>query len=148
MAVQTAASASIGIVAASPATHDSAGFGALTFITVGEAVSLGEVGGTAALVTHSPLDTRTVQKFKGSLNYGSMAVALGMDISDAGQLLLVAGADGAAIDTDHSVAITLQDGSIMYFQAKVMSYTRNVGSIDQVVGANTTLELVTSIIDA
>jgi len=148
MTVQTNATTQLGIVAATPATHNEAGFAALTFVNVGEVVSIGEHGGTAALVTHSPLATRAVSKFKGSINYGSMPVAFGLDITDAGQVLLDAGALGASIDVDHSVKITYQDASVEYFQAKIMSYTRNPSTIDAIISGNSTFELVTSIIDA
>ena len=89
MTVQTNAGTTLGISIGQPATYDAAGFGALTFSAVAEVVSIGEHGGTTALVTHSPLDTRRVAKFKGSINNGSMPVALGLDLSDAGQLILV-----------------------------------------------------------
>lgn len=148
MTVQTTAGATFGIVASSPATYDAPGFAALSFVNVGEIVSMGEHGAAYALVTHSPLDKRRVQKFKGSVNDGTMALGLGMDIADAGQVLLVAGADGAAVDTEHSVEVTYQDGSIEYFTCVVMSYTRNPGTIDQIIGANVNLELNNQIIDA
>lgn len=147
MTVQTNAGTSLAISASSPATYDAVGFAALTFTEVGEVVSIGEHGSNYALVTHSPLSSRRVQKFKGSVNDGSMAVGLGMDLTDAGQTLLLAGADGSAVDVDHAVKITYQDGSIEYFSAKVMSYTRNPSTIDSIVAANTTFELVNQVID-
>lgn len=147
MTVQTNAGTTLAISASSPATYDQAGFAALSFTDVGEVVSIGEHGSNYALVTHSPLSSRRVQKFKGSVNDGSMAVGLGMDLTDAGQTLLLAGADGAAVDVGHAVQITYQDGSIEYFSAKVMSYTRNPSTIDSIVAANTTFELVNQVID-
>lgn len=148
MTVQTTAGATFGIVAGSPATYDGVGFAALTFENVGEIVSLGEHGATYALVTHSPLDKRRVEKFKGSVNDGSMAMSLGMDIADLGQVVLIDGADGTNVDTEHSVEITYQDGSIEYFTCIVMSYTRNPSTIDTIIGANVTIELNNQIIDA
>ena len=148
MTVQTNAGTTLEVSIATPATYDSAGFGALSFTNVAEIVSLGEHGGTTALVTHNPLDTRRTAKFKGSINDGSMAVGLGMDLADAGQVILEDGALGSNIDVDHSFKVTYQDNSIEYFQAKIMSYTRNPGTIDQVVAANTTLELVNAVVDA
>lgn len=147
MAVQTNAGTALAIVASSPATYDEAGFDALTYTNVGEIVSLGEHGGTTALITHNPLDTRRTNKFKGSINDGSMTMGLGLDLSDAGQQVLYAGALGANIDADHSVRITYGDGSITYFTPKVMSYTRNPGTVDNIVAANTTLELTNDVID-
>ncbi len=148
MTVQTNASTVFAISAGPPATNDAAGFGALIFTTVAEVVSIGEHGAAYALVTHNPLDSRRTKKFKGSVNDGTMTVGLGRDITDAGQILLIDGADGAAVDTVHSVKITYQDASVEFFQCKVMSYTRNPGTIDQIVGANTTLELEDQVIDA
>ena len=148
MTVQTTAGATLGIVASSPATYDQAGFAALTFVNVGEIVSLGEHGATYALVTHQPLDKRRTEKFKGSVNDGSMALSLGMDLADAGQAVLIAGADGAEVDTEHSVEITYQDGSIEYFTCVIMSYTRNPSTIDAIIGANVTIELNNKVIDA
>ena len=148
MTVQTAAGAALEISAGQPATYDSTGFAALTFTNVGEVVSIGEHGGTTALVTHTPLNQRTTKKFKGSINNGSMAVSLGMDLSDAGQQILIDGALGANIDVDHAVKLIYQDGSIEYFQAKIMGYSRNPGSADQIVGASATFELVGAIVDA
>lgn len=148
MTVQTNAGTSIKVSIAAPATHDAAGFGALSFTAIGEIVSSGEKGGAAALVTHSPLDTRTVQKFKGSVNFGSYALSLGLDIADAGQVILNSLAIGADIDVVASFEETKQDGTIEYYRALVMTYTRVGGTIDAVIGANSTLELTDSIVDA
>ena len=148
MPVQTAAGASLSLSVAAPATYDQAGFVALTFTLLAEVVSLGEHGGTTALILHEPLDTRRVYKLKGTINDGGMAVGLGMDLSDAGQILLIDGALGGLIDTDHSFELLYASGEIEYFQAKIMAYTRNPGSVNQVVAANTTLELVNAIVDA
>lgn len=148
MTVQTNAGTAIEVSVAAPATHDSAGFGALTFTPVAEIVSTGTKGPSVALVTHSPLDKRAVQKFKGSINYGTYSIGLGLDIADAGQVLLKDGADGASIDVVHSFKETKQDGSIEYYRAVIMSFDRAGGTIDAVIGANCTLELTDSIVDA
>lgn len=148
MTVQTNAGTSIAVSIAAPATHDAAGFAALTFTPIGEIVSSGEKGGAGALVTHAPLDKRAVQKFKGSVNFGSYPLSLGLDLADAGQLILDSLALGAEIDTVASFKETKQDGSIEYYRALVMSYTRVGGTIDAVIGCNSTLELTDSIVDA
>jgi hypothetical protein len=147
MTVMTNASTSIAVSVLPPATHDEAGFAALTFTNIGEIVSNGEKGGAGALVTHAPLDTRAVSKFKGSINYGSYALSLGLDLADAGQVLLDSLAIGTDIDVVAAFEETKQDGSIEYYRALVMTYTRVGGSIDAVIGANSTLELTNSIVD-
>lgn len=148
MTVQTNAGTSLAISAGPPVANDAVSFALLSYTVVGEVVSLGEHGATYALVTHNPLDSRRTKKFKGSVNDGTLAVGLGLDITDAGQVVLLAGADGLQVDTVHSVRITFQDGSIEYFQAKVMSYTRNPSTIDAIVAANTVFEVENQIVDA
>ncbi len=147
MTVQTNANTKLGISAGPPATNDIAGFDALTYTNVAEAVGIGEHGAVYALVTHNPLDERRTQKFKGSVNDGSLTLDLGKDLTDAGQILLIDGADGTAVDTTHSVELIFQDLSKEFFQAKIMSYTRNPGTIDQIIAAAVTLELTNKIVD-
>ena len=147
MTVQTNADTAISVSIAAPATHDDTGFAALTYTAIGEIVSSGEKGGSVALVTHMPLDSRTVKKFKGSVNYGSYPLSLGLDLADAGQIILDQLATGTSIDVVASFKEVKQDGSIEYYRAIVMSYTRVGGSIDAVIGANVTLELTDSIVD-
>ena len=148
MTVQTNAGTLISVSVAAPATHDSAGFAALTFTAIGEVVTTGTKGPSVALVTHSPLDKRAIQKLKGTVNYGTYSVGLGLDLTDAGQVLLIAGAAGAQIDVVHSFKEVKQNGDIEYYRAVVMSFDRAGGGNDAVLGANTSLELTDSIIDA
>lgn len=148
MTVQTSAGIVFSISAGPPATNDAAGFGALTFTAVAEVTSIGDHGSVYAVVTHNPLDSRRTKKLKGSVNDGTIALDLGFDITDAGQLLLLDGADGSAVDTVHSAKILYQDGSIEFFQGKIMSYTRNPGTIDQIVGASVSFEVENKVVDA
>jgi hypothetical protein len=62
--------------------------------------------------------------------------------------LLKDGADGASIDVVHSFKEVKQNGSIEYYRAVIMSFDRAGGGNDAVLGANTSLELTDSIIDA
>ena len=149
MTVQTNAGTSLQVSIAAPATHDAAGFAALTFTNVGEIVSTGEKGGAAALVTHSHhLISALLKSSKARLTYGSYAVSLGLDLSDAGQVILDGLAVGANIDVVASFKETKQNGDIEYYRAIVMTYTRVGGTIDAIIGSNATLELTDSIIDA
>ena len=148
MTVQTNAGTVISVSVAAPATHDQAGFAALTFTAIGEVVTTGTKGPSVALVTHSPLDKRAIQKLKGTVNYGTYSLGLGLDIANAGQVLLKAGADGAQIDVVHSFKEVKQSGAIEYYRAVIMSFDRAGGGNDAVLGANTSLELTDSIIDA
>tara|TARA_R110000787_G_scaffold57414_1_gene131183 strand:- start:43 stop:489 length:447 start_codon:yes stop_codon:yes gene_type:complete len=148
MTVQTNAGTVISVSAAAPATYDAAGYAALTYIAIGEIVTTGTKGPSVALVTHDSLDVRGIQKFKGSVNYGSYSMGLGLDITDVGQIALVAGADGTNIDVVHSFKEVKQSGAIEYYPALVMSFDRAGGGSDAVLGANTSLELTGKIVDA
>lgn len=146
MTVQTSAGATLAVVAAQPATEDQTGYEALTYTSVGEISDMGAFGATYELVTFNDIGTRKTRKFKGTVNYGSMQLTLGRDPSDAGQTVLIDGADGAEIDTVHSFKVTLQDGSVQYFQGKIMSYETQVGAANNIVSANTAVELDSTII--
>lgn len=100
MGVATAAGARlyIGTTADDPLTD--------TYTEVGEVASLGEFGRTYAEVTWSPINSRGVQKFKGSFNDGSLAVGLGRDINDAGQAAMKAALD---VDADYNVKVVAND---------------------------------------
>lgn len=142
--VFTSAGTVIAVSASLPATYDDTGFTALTFTDVAEVTDLGEFGRSYNLVTHNPLATRGTVKRKGSYNDGAVTMQLGRTPSDAGQVIMVAAVDD---DASHSFKVTLQDGTIQYFTAQVMSYTTNVGSADQIVTSSTTLELDDAVVE-
>ena len=64
--------------------------------------------------------------------------------ADAGQAVLV-----TALNSDASYAfkVVLQDGTIFYFTAQIMSYTTNVGSVDQITAATVNVEIDNDIIE-
>lgn len=138
------AGTTIGVSATLPATDDQAGYDALTFTNIGEVTDMGEYGSVYALVTHNPIGTRRTQKFKGSFNDGSISLGIAESVADAGQVILDA---AVASDADYAFAIIAQDGDKDYFQAKVMSKTVNIGSVDSIRSSTAQLEITTAIID-
>lgn len=66
---------------------------------------------------------------------------LGLDTDDAGQILAKTASQS---DDDYSFKITTQNGDDYFFQAKVMSFKVNVGSVDSVTSATIMLELTTN----
>ena len=138
MGHQTASGVTLGISLTAPATHDVTGFDALTFKNVGEITNVGEFGKEGALVTHEPLSTRGTKKGKGGYNNGTLNPSLALDPSDLGQIDMK-----AALDSDDPayLAITLQDGTIYYLVGLVMSFKPNIGGINDVVTASTSIEL-------
>lgn len=141
----TSAGTTIAVVDSLPATNDAAGFGALTFETVGEVSDLGEFGREYSEVTFNPLGDRRTVKRKGSYNDGNVSMTVARAPSDAGQAVLETALDK---DTSISVKVVLQDGTTLYFEAQVMSYTTNVGSVDQITTASVTLGITNDIVEA
>ena len=145
--VFTSAGTTLAVSANAPATYDTVGFQALTFTDVGEVTDMGEYGPTYEVVTHNPLNTRRTVKRKGTVNDGAISMQIGRDPTDAGQVILIAGVDGAAKDTVHSFEVTLQDGTIQYFTGQIYSYTTNVGSANNIVSASVTVEIDNEIVE-
>lgn len=143
MAVQTAAGTQLAICATTPATFDSTGYGGsnMIFSTIGEVTDMGSHGKTYAEITHKPIATRGVRKFKGSFDIGNKSVQLGLDTDDAGQIIALAAVDS---DADYSFRMTYPNGDIDYFQAKVMSFTKSVTGVDTIISATMNLSLTSS----
>ena len=141
MAIGTVAGTSIGISASTPATFDAAGYGALTFTTVGNIEDGGEHGREYAEVTFNPIDTRGTRKYKGSFNEGSKTLSIAYDGADAGMVLLKA---ALASDSDYSFEVSYPNGDIDYFQAKVLTLTKATGGVDTMRMASVSLSITTS----
>lgn len=147
MGVQTSAGSKlfIGTTAANAATD--------TYVEVAEVTNIPEFGRAYQEITHQSLGRRDTQKFKGSYNEGSITLALGRDMSNAGQAALRAALDS---DSDYNVKITLNDTpstgtspkpTTYLLKAKVMSFTTNPGGPNQIVGASVMLG-ISSIVEA
>jgi len=54
---------------------------------------------------------------------------------------------GLDSDDNYSFEVVLQDGTTLYFEAQIMSYTTNVGSVDQITTASVSLEITNDIIE-
>lgn len=145
MAIQTSAGSTFAIATALPATQDASGYNALTWNMIGEVTDIGEFGKEYNLVTHTPVADRQVQKLKGSYNNGAITLQMARDQSvGANQDKLKT---ALASDASYAFRVVLQDGTKMYFQGKVMSYKTQVGSVDQVTGASTAIEISSDIVE-
>ena len=114
MTVKSTATTTLKISAGVPATFDAAGYAALSYTAVGEITNFGEFGREFNLVTHNPIATRGTQKLKGSFNEGQLALQLGLDTDDAGQILMKA---AALSDSLYAFLITTANGDKYYFRA-------------------------------
>lgn len=141
----TSAGTTLSISADLPATEDQAGYedAGITYTEIGEITDVPEFGKTYNLVTHNPLGTRNTVKRKGSYNNGSVALQMAKDPADAGQIIALSALDS---DENHTFKVAYADGSTEYFQAQVLSYTSNVGSVDSITSASVQLEITTDVV--
>lgn len=140
----TSAGTKLAVSANAPTTYDSTGFAALTFTEVGEITNMGTFGKTYNLVTHNPLGDRKTVKRKGAYNNGELQLQMARVPEDAGQTVLVAGLDS---DNSYSFKVTLQDGTVQYFSAQIMSYTTNIGTVDQITAAEVSVQIDNAIVE-
>lgn len=140
----TSAGTTIGITDTEPGSYDETGFAAASFTVIGEVSDLGEFGREYSEVTFNPLGDRRTVKRKGSFNDGNITMSVARVPSDGGQTLLQSALDS---DNNYYFNVTLQDGTELYFAAQVMSYTTNVGGVDQITSASVTLGITDDIIE-
>lgn len=136
--VFTSAGTQIFIGGALPASYDKVGFEAVTWQEIGEVTDLGEFGREYNLVTHNALNNRRTIKRKGAYNDGAVTLQYAYQRQLQGQIDLQ-----AALDSDESapIKVVLSDDTHLYFTAQVMSAPINVGSVDQITSASTSLEI-------
>jgi hypothetical protein len=144
MGSKTAAGSTLAISAATPATFDAAGYGALTFTEVGGVEKIGGLGATFAKVEFQPLKGPK-DKHKGSPDYGSLQPSMALDDADAGQTLMRTAADDAT-STLYSFKVTYSDGSKRFFQGRVFGFPENVDGADSIIMAAPTVEITTKIV--
>lgn len=144
MGQQTGAGASLAISAASPATKDAQGYGALTYIEIGLIEKIGAFGATFTKVEFQPLKG-TKQKYKGSKDNGALQPNMALDSADAGQALLQTSADDESQKL-YSMRVTYQDGSKRYFGGRTFGMPENVDGANNVVTAAPTIEICTDIV--
>ena len=143
----TSAGTTIGLTSTAPGTYDdntTDGLPTLSYTAIGEVTDLGEFGREYSSVTHNPLGTRRTVKRKGSYNDGNVSMTVARVPGDVGQAELTAALDS---DDPYYFNVTLQDGTNLYFAALVMSYTTNVGSVDQITTASVSVEITDDIIE-
>ena len=143
--VQTLVETTIGVSASLPATFDDAGYGALTFTTVGQVTDWTPGGQVYNVVTSNPIAQRSTDKYKGTFNNGADSITINRDDDDAGQVLVLA---ALAADTDYSFEVTYRDGTIDYFTGKVVSFDTVAGGADSIVQRTISLERTRSTVTA
>lgn len=137
--IQTAAGSQLYISDGVPATWDSTGFSALTWVKVDLVSDLGSgFSKNYAEVTFQPLDERETRRLKGSYDLGSSDVIYGFNPADPGQIMLN---EAANSDDLYSFKVVLQDGYTIYCQGLVMGDPMSITTIDNVVTKTSTISM-------
>ena len=135
--LKTIAGGTVLISAELPATHDEAGFTALTFTEVGGCSDLPQIGGSANVVSFDLLSTGYTTKQKGQKQFGSVTFNYATVPSDAGQTIM----DAAALSQNsYAFKILYNDGSADYVTGLVMGAPKVNGSADTVQASTASIE--------
>jgi hypothetical protein len=150
MSVTTAAGSKVSI-GPTTAAANLAAYQALSYVEVGEVQNLGEFGDQANDVTFIALSNSRVRHFKGARDAGVLALVVGRDPLDVGQIAL-----RAAEKTKFSYAFKVlaadaadanDPDSEFYFHALVQSARDTFGEADNVVMTTFNLGIVTEIFE-
>lgn len=132
------------VCATLPATYNQAGYEALSWTEIGEVTDGGSFGKTWQVTNHNPIATGETFKFKTTSDNGDVTLQMARIPSDAGQTILRAANNSTA---SYAIKCTIQDGTDMYFAAKVTSYTTEVGSGASILAASVGLAITTDIVE-
>lgn len=149
MAVFSTAGSTLSIGPAAPATSvdTAAEFDALSYTEVLEVEDLGELGDQNTIIPFISIKDKRVRKQKGSADAGDMAVVVGRDPLDAGQIAMDT-AQGSKLEYAFKMVLTdaldaNDTPSKFYFRALVSSKRINLGNADTI-GRKTYILAITS----
>ena len=109
----------LSVSTAAPATDDETGFEALTYTEVGRVTNIGMLGDVHEPLSETYLKSGRTDREKGAADGGETEVTCTGDRTDAGQVLIEAGANGAQSDTEHTFRLTLKNGKSKYWKALI-----------------------------
>jgi hypothetical protein len=132
MSTTASSGTKLSVSAGLPATHNEAGFAALTYTLVGELESVGDLVLAKAPVRFANLTTGKTSTNKGAEEPLDVSVVCALDRDDAGQTLMIA---AYASTADYSFAVEEPDGTKIYFRGKVMKMGSQYGGINDVIKA-------------
>jgi hypothetical protein len=118
MARFTGTGTCVSVSVAAPATHDAAGFAALTWTAIGEIESLDAIETKHASVDFANLCTGKTSRAKGAEEGIDFTLTVAMDRDDAGQALLTTARK--SLTSIVSVKVLESSGDIAYLRAYVM----------------------------
>lgn len=127
-----------------PATNDAAGYAALTYTLLSDVTNIGTLGGTTQVINHIPVDDAIVYKVSGSQDSGTLDLQAARTTSAALDDLRTAFA--SRLPTPFRIVYPAALGETDYFTGIVTSTQTNVGTADQILGFNATINITGNII--
>lgn len=115
--VTTTTGTTIGASATLPATIDSLGYSALTFVDIGEVIDIGELAKAYNIVAHQSAGRGYPQKLKDVYDIGNISLTVGRVSANLGQVELQAALGSSA---SYAFEIALPSGDFGFFTAKVI----------------------------
>lgn len=140
---QTTSGTQIFISNTLPAAQDAAGYEALTWIEVGEVTDIAEFGRTYEEIITNYLNQRRVAKHKGNYDEGSPAITVTRNTGDDGQQACQV---ALASDDNSAFKILHQNADVDFFEAKVLSYTQEIGAANKTYNASVQLSIDSDIV--
>lgn len=141
MAVTTKGFTSVGtdflLSAAKPTSQTGPLYAGLTWTTIGEVDSIGDIVVTDEIQSRVPLKTGVTTKTKGATNYEPFDISGAWASGDAGQVMLKAAKESKAT---YSYQIAYADGSKEYGECLVTSRGKMVGDSSAFTGFMTSIE--------
>lgn len=126
-----------------PAAQDPAGYEALTWLEVGEVTDIGEFGRVYEEIITNYLNQRRVAKHKGNYDEGSPPITVTRNVQDGGQQSC---AVALGSDDNSAFKILHQGGDVDFFEAKVRSYTQEIGAANKMYNASIQLSIDSDIV--
>lgn len=128
-----------------PATYDTAGYTALTgWVQIAEISNMGAFGGKTTVTKHIPVDSATVVKRAGSVDYGTLNLTLARH--SGSDITALQGAFANRTSNAYKVVYPSALAATDYFTAICTSFVTSVGTADKILEATVDLELDSAVI--
>ena len=132
--IRPAAGTTFSVSATLPATYDSSGYSALTFVTVEGVESIPEIGSMRNTSSFSDLGSGSLIKRRGTEDPGDFSFDIADDPSDAGQILLKAAYDATLGSAAERIAVEIADSAkTTYLEVMVIKWKREWAGNDEIV---------------
>ncbi len=141
--LNVAAGTNVYVSGTAPATYNEAGFeGINDWADIAELTEVGGFGATSNGITHIGLKDSRIRKLKGSYDNGQLTLNMALDEADQGQNRLQV---ASRLKKLYSFKIVMNEGDdgevTFYTTGNVMSFVRNIGTVDTVITATCNVDL-------